>query len=122
VTPLTRLSRWRIEGALLHDEHMRPHLPTTLTLTSVDGDRVEVWPAVEGRTWWTVTHRGEGVLKVRSAGRHPDHPAASSMTLRAIPAPQEAVAGDSSPGTGERPSEPSGGPCAASYARDGGSP
>ena len=39
---------------------------------------------------------------------------------RAVAAPQGAAAGDSSPGTGERPSEPAGGPCVASYARDGG--
>jgi hypothetical protein len=37
-----------------------------------------------------------------------------------VAAPQGAVAGDSSPGTGERTSEPAGGPCAASCARDGG--
>lgn len=41
---------------------------------------------------------------------------------RAAPAPQEAIAGAPAPGTGERASEPAGGPCAASCARDGGGP
>lgn len=39
---------------------------------------------------------------------------------RAALATQGAIAGAPPPGTGERTSEPAGGPCAASYARDGG--
>jgi hypothetical protein len=82
----------------------------TLRVRWANGDdeipaRDPYWIAVatvpEGARWWA--HGPDGALI--------EWP---------VPAPQEAVAGDSSPGTGERTSEPAGGPCAASYARDGG--
>jgi hypothetical protein len=66
-----------------------------------DPNWIAVATVPEGARWWA--HGPDGALI--------EWP---------VPAPQEAVAGDSSPGTGERTSEPSGGPCAASYARDGG--
>jgi hypothetical protein len=73
------------------------------------------------------------LYRTRACGRHSDvvacrcsayprsHAATSPHTSGSVRGgAQGAVAGDSSPGTGERTFEPSGGPCAASYARDGG--